>query len=207
MNDNTGFAAFAMYNALKLHFTTDSYDYLKYNGKTNISKTTFSSRKDKYSFYRLSRKYNMEQLRDFYIANFTRNHDINWIGDIMGPDGESNYREWQKRVQSLTYTFENDIIYLLDKYGIEGEKIFRVDGGNFPVLLEEVMRGSVHIETLIMLNNNVDFISTHWTPRIKDDIIWPEWKRKILKYSPFLQYNEQKIKEILKDKVKEYAEA
>jgi hypothetical protein len=69
------------------------------------------------------------------------------------------------------------------------------------------MRGSVHIETLIMLNNNVDFISTHWTPRIKDDIIWPEWRRKILKYSPFLQYNEQKIKEILKDKVKEYAEA
>ena len=39
--DNTGFAAFALYNALKLHFTSDSYDYFKYHGKTNVSKTTF----------------------------------------------------------------------------------------------------------------------------------------------------------------------
>ena len=74
MTENTGFAAYALWNALKLHFTSDSYDYFKYNGKTNVSKQTFSIRKDKYQFYKLSRKYSLEELetmmpweREIYI--------------------------------------------------------------------------------------------------------------------------------------------
>ena len=70
MIENSGFAAFAMFHALKLHFTSDSYDYFKYNGKTNVTKTTFSTRKDKYTFYKLSRKLGLTELRDYYIANF-----------------------------------------------------------------------------------------------------------------------------------------
>ena len=62
MTENTGFAAFALYNALKLHFTSESYDYFKYNGKTNVSPQSFMTRKDKYQFYKLSRKYNPEEL-------------------------------------------------------------------------------------------------------------------------------------------------
>jgi len=84
MIENSGFAAFAMFHALKLHFTSDSYDYVKYNGKTNVTKTTFSTRKDKYSFYRLSRKFGLTELRDYYIANFMV-EDIQWVGDILGP--------------------------------------------------------------------------------------------------------------------------
>ena len=205
MNDNSGFAAFAMWNALKLHFTSDSYDYFKYNGKTNVSKQTFSTRKDKYQFYKLSRKYSLNELKDFYVATFLVDNN-HWVGDLLTPQGEENYRKWQKVQQALTYTFENDIIYLLDKYGIKGEEIFRVDQGNFPKLLEEVMRGDVHLETLILLNNNTGFLEQHWVPRIKDDIIWPEWLRKVVKYTPFLHYDKNKVKQILKEKVKEYAD-
>ncbi len=84
MTENTGFAAFAMFHALKLHFT-GSYDYVKYNGKTNVSKQSFSIRKDKFTFYRLSRKYSLDELRNYYISNFIVQH-VNWVGDITGPD-------------------------------------------------------------------------------------------------------------------------
>ncbi len=47
----SGYEAFGLYQALKLHFTTDSYDYFKYGGKTNISVTEFENRKDNYHFY------------------------------------------------------------------------------------------------------------------------------------------------------------
>jgi len=67
MNENTGFAAFALYNALKTHFTSTSYDFFKYNGKTNVSKETFMKHKSKYQFYKLSRKYTLEELRNFFI--------------------------------------------------------------------------------------------------------------------------------------------
>jgi len=80
MTENTGFAAYALWNALKLHFTSDSYDYFKYNGKTNVSKSTFSTNKSKYHFYKLSRKYNLEELKDFYVANFIQGKG-DWVGD------------------------------------------------------------------------------------------------------------------------------
>ena len=42
MEETTGFAAFAMFHAMKLHWTGD-YDYVKYHGKTNVSKDTFAN--------------------------------------------------------------------------------------------------------------------------------------------------------------------
>ena len=33
----TAFESYKMYVAVKLHFTTDSYDYFKFNGKTRVS--------------------------------------------------------------------------------------------------------------------------------------------------------------------------
>ena len=70
MTENTGFAAFAMYNSFKLHFTSTSYDYFKYNGKTNVTKENFMRRKDRYSFYKLSRKYSIAELKEYLVANF-----------------------------------------------------------------------------------------------------------------------------------------
>ena len=67
--EGSGFSAFAMFNALKIHFTSDSYDYFRYHGKSNVTADGFSNRKDKYSFYKLSRKYRLEDLKNFYVAD------------------------------------------------------------------------------------------------------------------------------------------
>jgi len=199
MTENTGFAAFALYNALKLHFTSDSYDYFKYNGKTNVSKQTFANRKDKYSFYKLSRKYDLEELKTFYVANFMAGNGT-WVGDMTGPDGEEIFQKWQKVQQSLTYKFENDIIHLFES---SGNCLF-VDNGNHPVLLREVMQGTVSLETLCVMDEVMNFIPM-WTKKIEDDILWPDWRMKAVKYKPFLQYDKEKFKTILKEKYKEYA--
>jgi len=198
MIENTGFAAFAMFHALKLHFT-GSYDYVKYNGKTNVSKQSFSIRKDKFTFYRLSRKYSLDELRNYYISNFIV-QDVNWVGDITGPDNEENYKKWQKRIQSLTYQFESDIIHVLDNH----IDIFKVESGNYPKLLVETMHGKVAIETLVILNDLLNFFPM-WEKKISDDIVWPELKNKCEKYKPFLFYDKNKMKNILQEKIKDYA--
>ena len=198
MNENTGFAAFAMFHALKLHFT-GSYDYVKYNGKTNVSKQSFSIRKDKFTFYRLSRKYSLDELRNYYISNFIV-QEVNWVGDITGPDNEENYKKWQKRIQSLTYQFESDIIHVLDNHN----DIFKVESGNYPKLLVETMHGKVAIETLVILNDLLNFFPM-WEKKIIDDIVWPELKTKCEKYKPFLFYDKNKMKNILQEKIKDYA--
>jgi len=202
MIDNTGYAAFAMYNSLKLHFTSKSYDYFKYHGKTNVSSVTFLKRKDKYTFYKLSRKYSLDELKDFYVANFLEGDK--WVGDML-KDGEEVYKKWQKTQQSLTYTFENDIMYLLANGGSPDEML-DVKPNSYPVLMKLVQLKQVSLETMVILNDIMNFFPM-WNKKIDDDIIWPDFKLKCEKYTPFLNYDKVKFKAILKEKVKEYAEA
>lgn len=200
MTENSGYAAFTMYNSLKLHFTSKSYDYFKYHGKTNVSTSTFLKRKDKYTFYKLSRKYNVEELRDFYVANFLEGDK--WVGDML-KDGEDVYKKWQKTQQSLTYTFETDIVYMLSNGGSPDEML-EVKANSYPLLMKFVQLGQVKLETLVILNDILNFFPM-WDKKIDDDIIWPDFKMKCLKYTPFLNYDKTKYKKILKEKIKDYA--
>ena len=206
MIDSSGFEAYALYNAIKLHFTSDSYDYFKYNGKTNVSKQSFMVRKDKYQFYKLSRKYSLEELRDFYVANFLQGDK--WVGDMTGTEGEENYLKWQKTQQALTYTFNNDIIYLFDLVdGAESwtrDDILRCHGGGWPMIITKLMKNEVTLESVCIL---VDLVGCmpRWEKEVTEDIIWPFWHRLIKKYTPFIQYDKEKFLKNLKEKIKEYA--
>ena len=198
MNEGTGFAAFALYNALKLHFTSASYDFFKYHGKTNVSKDTFLKRKDKYSFYKLSRKYSLDELRNFFVANFVYG-DSTWVGEMTGPNGEDVYKKWQKISQSLTYNFESDIVRILEQVNSPDE-LMKVRSGEYPDLLVGAMQNSISIETLVILNDMMNFFSM-WDKKISDDIIWPSWKLKCEKYAPFITYDKVKFKNILKEAI------
>ena len=198
MNEGTGFAAFALYNALKLHFTSSSYDFFKYHGKTNVSKDTFLKRKDKYSFYKLSRKYSLDELRNFFVANFVYG-DSTWVGEMTGPNGEDVYKKWQKISQSLTYNFESDIVRILEQVNSPDE-LMKVRSGEYPDLLVGAMQNSISIETLVILNDMMNFFSM-WDKKISDDIIWPSWKLKCEKYAPFITYDKVKFKNILKEAI------
>jgi len=206
MTENTGFAAYALWNALKLHFTSDSYDYFKYNGKTNVSKSTFSTNKSKYHFYKLSRKYNLEELKNFYIANFIQGKG-DWVGDLL-QDGDENYTKWQKTQQSLTYTFENDIMYMFDS--VDGAEFWHIDDyfkpidGGWPMLITKMMHDKIKLETVCILIDIFDCMP-RWEKQITEDIVWPTHRRIIKKYTPFINYDKQKFKEILKEKIKEHA--
>jgi hypothetical protein len=202
MTDTTGFDAYNLYNGLRLHFT-GTYDFIKYNGKTSLSRSTFSTRKDKYQFYQLSRRYQIDELKQFYIANFIEK-DIQWVGELCTPQGEETYKKWQKRNQSLTYVFEQDIIHLFNKYS--PNDILGVVDDFYPRLLEEVMQGEVSLETLCILNDILQFLPM-WDRKISDDIVWPRWRQKMVKYTPFIVFDKNKLKNVIKERYKEHAEA
>jgi hypothetical protein len=195
MSENSGLAVYMMYNALRLHFTTDSYDYFKYNGKTNTTKESFLTHKNKYAFYRLSRKHTLEDARDFFVANFLVN-DSKWVGELLTEEAEEIYTDWKKRNQSLFYRFESDTQYLLDNY--DAHDIIKPVDGSFPVLLMQIMRKKVAVETLVIMNNLMNFLPM-WEKKIDDDIVWPMWQRKIKKYTPFVVYDKMKYKNKLKE--------
>ncbi|MCU0389048.1 MAG: hypothetical protein MUE71_10620, partial [Chitinophagaceae bacterium] len=75
------FGAYRMYLAMKAHFTKESYDYVKYAGKTNASEASFNVRKDRYYFQKLAAKYDSEQLKNLFIVALYEKPDV-WIGNI-----------------------------------------------------------------------------------------------------------------------------
>ena len=62
-----GFEVYKIYLAMKLHFTSkkQSYDYHRHAGKTTARLATFTKRRDRYFFHKLSRTYS-----DTDIANY-----------------------------------------------------------------------------------------------------------------------------------------
>jgi hypothetical protein len=200
----TGYESFSLYQALKLHFTTKSYDFFKYGGKSKISVEAFENRKDKYYFYKLSRRLQTkEELIDFLVANFV--HDENcWVGNLLDEQSESVYRQRQKVMQSLSYTFQNDCEKIFQNVSNPNE-ILQSDDGDYPKLLINALQKNISIETLCILNDILNFIPM-WDKKISDTIRWPDYKRKIQKYSPFLQYDKTKFKFLLKRVVHEKVE-
>lgn len=198
MIENTGFAAFNLYHSLRLHFK-GSYDYIKYGGKTTMSQDKFLLRADKFFFYRLSRKYNFEELKNFYIANFLENVDIR-PGPLELENAQEIYKKWLSVATSLRYLFKNDITYLIENYNIES--VLKVRSGQYPILLELVMQGDIHRETLIILNEILNFFPM-WKEKISDDVIWPSLELKYKKYVPFLNIDKQTFKSIIKDVMRE----
>ena len=197
MTDAGGFEAFAMYHGLKLHFS-GNYDYVKYNGKTNVTKDQFTIRKDKFSFYKLSRKYNREELFGFYVANFLKSSKL-WAGDLLSEDADSEFKLWLKVQQSLTYIFEQDLNHLFDLVD-RPDDLLKVEDGQYPLLYNQYLQDSIYLETVVILDDVLNFFPM-WEKKIEDDIVFPDFLFKCKKYKPFLHYDKLKFKNLLKDRI------
>ena len=194
----TGYEAYCLYNSLKLHFSSDSYDYFRYNGKISSSIEAFENRKDKYYFYKLSRRFtNEEQARDFIVANLVNDSNV-WVGHLLTEESDIEYRKRQKIIQALTYSFTNEIGSLMS---LENPNdLLMVHDGNYPTLLTKLLQGDVSIETVCIMNSMMNFIPM-WDKKISDTIHYPKVSKTIRKYTPFIKFEPTKYKIILK---KEY---
>jgi hypothetical protein len=195
----SGYKACVLYRALKLHFTTD-YDFTKYRGKVNYSQAQFNANKHRYVYEKLAKKYNEEDLKMFFIANFLEN-EVVWVQDLLSHESYENFVNYTKKKQSLSYIFEND---LLNIFGEENhKKLFKSNSSDFPLLLTKLLRNEVCRETVMIMDDYMEFIPK-WNDSIKDDIIWPRIKTKLLKYKPFLEYDKSKFKKTLIETIKEF---
>lgn len=187
----TPLESYRTFLAVKSHFTSDSYDYIKYNGKVNASPSSFETRKDKYQFYKLSKHKNPLQ---YLVANFV-DGDLKWVGDLFDDKSEKVYSDWLKRQQSLSYIFEQDLNKLLTSF----DDNVIVKNGQHPYLLKQYLRREISIETIIILNDILGFFG-HWNKKIEDGVLWPSIYKKLCKYKPFFHYDIFKCRKILKDK-------
>jgi hypothetical protein len=192
-----GMKAYNRYQALKLHFTTD-YDFVKYGGKVRkISEEAFLKRKDQFLFRKLERKYDDEELTNFFVANFVSNAGVRWVGEMNGPESEKIYMAWLKRFESFSYFLKEDLEKLLDDCNNSITRILLVENTH-PLLLKKYMSGRITAETVIAFDIVFDVLEK-WNEQIEDTIVWPELYLQLTKYRPFVKIEKSTIKKVMRD--------
>jgi len=189
------YETYHLYNALKLHFISEQYDFFKYDGKVRCTPASYDRRKDKYFYEKLSKK---PDLVNYIVANLVDSDRAKWIGGLV-KDEESNktYTNWIARQQSLTYFFSEQ----LDKLRPVFDDNLKTNGIEHPFLLKELLGNRISYETIIILNDLCNFFP-FWDSKINDPI-WPTVRLRCEKIKPFIKYDKNKMKQIVLTKFKE----
>jgi len=197
-----GFEIYKIYLAIKLHFTSkkQSYDFHKHLGRTTARLETFTKRRDRYFFHKLSKSYNNSTIVDYFLSNFVSNTNL-WVGDIIGKSGDDHYKQWTKKVEALHYYYEQDLDYMLERK-IEFDDIFTSKDGQHPPILKMFLSKRINFETFLILDDILSF-TKQLNKNITEKVLWPKLYDRMTRYRPFLKYNVTKYKKSLRNKLKE----
>lgn len=188
----TPFEVYREYISLKKHFSTESYDYFKYRGKSYASLQSFEKRKDKVFFEKLAKH---KDPHGMLLANILKNQNI-WIRDIsFSTEAIKNYEEWIAKLQSLSYIFKEDVSKLEDDFDLS----FIITDGIHPKIIKLYLGKHISLETLVILTELTGCM-LYWNKKLSDPV-WQEVKLMITKYTPFMRnkYDIEKIRKITVD--------
>lgn len=195
------FEVYKLYLALSQHFKPDSaYDAVKYHYKIRATEDSFLKHRNRFSFVKLGRKYSRDDLIQFLAINMI-NGDAKWPGDLMEPEAEKRYTEFRKIIESYSYHFSNEIDSLLEKVDKPSDLFAKTD--SYPVLLDTYINQELSLMTMIVLDRFLNFTSKFDKLLGSDDFIWSQIKFKMKKFKPFIQYDVDKVKKILRTKLED----
>lgn len=187
----SSFDCYKEYLALKQHFTKPAFDYHKYNGKVNARVESFDRRKDKMFFQKLAKH---PDVHNFLLANLSYNEKL-WIRDLAyGDDAERIYKDWLKKQQSLSYVFKQELSRLGDNFN----DLFICKDNEHPLLMKKFLGNEVSLETLCILLK-ITKAKSAWDRNMQYDPIWDSLSTKVDKYTPFINFDHDKLKKIVID--------
>lgn len=190
------FKVYRTYLALRLHFTNDNYDIFQMEGRVRASKNAFLKRKDLLSIERLARKYSEHEIIDFLVANFVSGD--RW-GGIFDQDAHETYLAWLGRQERLTYMFTQDLDYISNKTS-NWLELTDASKSSHPYIIKAYLGNNISIETLTILNIITNNSLTNLI--LADTFIWPDLKKLILKYTPFLKIDDGKYRKIFGSRIR-----
>ena len=186
------FDAYRYYQSLKLHFESKTYDAAKYNFKTSANPKSFWKRNDKYHFAKVAKRFkDTPELIGYYASHFI--NGTKWIGEML--NAEEVYQSWLKRMQSISYIFEQDLNHLSLECESFDDLLFSKDG-NHPAIITYYLQEEISLETVVIINKLTGFMNKA-DKEITETIMWPDISLKIRKYDPFVQVDLEKMKKVV----------
>ena len=185
---------YLMYCAMKAHFGKTDYNFIKYGGKSRVSRNSFFKRKDRYFFVKLSKKYKTEnEIRNYFVANFMM-EQRGYVANF----NDENYEKWQNRQNNFHDIFTNEIQPMIQDFN----SLFEIKKSEHPKLMKEYLAKRISLETLIILDELVEY-SKKWNEHLKDDLLWPDLKKLMNNYKWFLTFDKKQYRINLLTMIKE----
>ena len=129
------------------------------------------------------------------LSNVVKNTNI-WAGDLLEGPAEETYMNWKKRLDGLTYHFQQDLNQLDDNY----KSNFIVEDGQHPKLLTYFLQRKISLETFTILTN-LSNVLDYWNEKVVDKIVAGDKILLSRKYYPFLDFDRKKFSSIIKNHV------
>lgn len=178
-----GFKAFKYYTAIKLHFTNPQFNVFVNRGRVKGSRAAFLSRNDHLLFEKLAQQLpNDKDFIQYIAANFMYgNPNMVYSSD----EAMANFKEFQRRKQSITRVFTND----LDTITSSGAQ-YEFSGLQIPDVVQLLMAKRITLETMVILNDMDAIVdkmrqSTHIALLLGDDLLRIEKSKGFVKYDPY----------------------
>ena len=184
-----GYEAYKLYLALQRHFSTN-YDFEKYNGKVNVSIEAYQKRNDMFSFEKLVKIMQGEDLTDFYICHFIDNPKC-WIRNMS----KMGYEQYKSKLKNFGSVFKEDM-FLLKQYN--PSDLISV-GSDIPTIHQLAISKKINLETLITMDQFFPFIDKH-AEEVKVPFVFPDHIKLLQNYRTFFKHKVTDIhKDIMKD--------
>ena len=180
--NQTPYEVYVTYLALKQHFSNEKYDFFQYNGKIRASIATYNKRNDRYFFEKLSRRYNQQEIIEYFVASFIASETPAnlWIGDLRSK-GDEVYTSWKAKISALSYRFSEDLKKLTENHHLY--ECVQFDGSRHPLIIKAYLKNDLSLETLFILEDII-----HFMQKSEYDPIITAINFKIKKYRPFFEY-------------------
>ena len=176
---------YIMYCAMKAHFSKTDYDFIKYGGKTKVSRDSFYKRKDRHFFVKLSKKYKTKtEIMHYYVSNFIKDKR-GYIANFS----DENYKSWLLKRDGFFEQFTIEMQPYIKNF----EPLFQVKDNNHPKLLKEFLGSRLSLETMIILDDLVEY-GKKWDKQLEGDIVWIDLKKLMKNYKGFLTINKNKYR-------------
>lgn len=194
---------YILFNAMKRHWNTTSYDFVKFKGSMpNLTRITLDRCPEKHFYKNLNKKYQTDfALISFLIPCFLDNPKIS-LHDFFTDEYKKLADDWFWKIKRLKSTFYDDVYQIclfIKQEKISFDYFFCSD-----LIYKALMSESIQIETFIILNLLLKFLDKYNC----NDIIYSNmFEMRVKKYGSFISIDSEEYKKLLKQAIMKSKEA
>ena len=184
----TGLESYETYLALKLHFKSKSYDFLKFRGKTRVSRQSYEKRKDKFLFEKVAAIFPKNKYINKLLVEFKSDPSF-WVRGIMTKDNEDRYESHMRFMEDPGQSFTKELTILskiLEEQKISFNKCISQEEDAHCLLFRLYLKKTFSPEFLLIINSAIPLFKIMNKREVICDPIWEEAEFFLQKYRQFI---------------------